>query len=333
MALSTSHSNRRALVPGWTLVVVATAALTWAAGAAYTLWFNPEIQFYRGGHARKQTWLAHLRASYRTNILVCGGSSCATSIQGRRLVEQHGLPVVNLGLAAGMGTPVLTHYAMDLVRPGDTLIVALEPGMLTNPIEPEPFGVQFAIAVHRPQLTRFNDRIDWPGALASLRPGSYHAFTLGAKILLRQPLYRYAQDDFKDDGWQEIRLARSFEPVTVKPLKLAATSASWLAGMRAHCDRKHVRLALTIPWVYCSPTNVTAFQRSNLDFLRDVCAVMPVLREASLGAHCVREHFGDTVVHTTPAGAALRTDELAEAIKHWNLWTIPEIDATLASLK
>src|SRR5689334_1425237 len=167
MASSTLHSRPR--WPRRALGLLAVAVALWGACAAYTLRVNPEIQFYRSGHEKKQQWLAQLRAEFPTNILVLGGSSCATSIQGSRLRSQHGLPVANLGLGAGMGTTVLTHYALDVLRPGDTLIVALEPGMLISPVEMEPLGVQFALAIGQPSLARQNGRVDWPSALMDLR--------------------------------------------------------------------------------------------------------------------------------------------------------------------
>ena len=329
MASSTSHSDTR--LPRWALQLAAVAVATWAVCAGYTLRLNPEIQFYRSGHWKKQQWMTRLRADYRTNILIFGGSSCATSIQGSRLVAQHDLPVANLGLGAGMGTPVLTHYALDALQPGDTLIVALEQGMLINPVEMEPMGVQFALAIGQPALARREGRIDWPAALIDLRPGGYHAFTLLGKFLFRQPLYRYVPADFKSDGWQEVNDRRPFDVPALAASKPAPSILAWLAGVRDECARRQARIALTIPWQYCAPEDRVATQRINLIFLRELCAVLPVLREASFGTHSIREHFGDTLVHTTPEGAALRTDEFAAAIKAWNLWTIAELDATLAS--
>src|SRR5688572_19597514 len=143
MDSSTSHSNSR--VPWIAVQLICMALAAWFLGALYTLRVNPEIAFYRHGHAIKMKWAQKLESNYTNKIVVFGGSSCTTSIDGARMVELHRLPVVNLGLHGGMGARILTLYGLAHVRSGDTLIVALEPDLLTQPIVSEPLGAQFAI--------------------------------------------------------------------------------------------------------------------------------------------------------------------------------------------
>ena len=85
-------------------------------------------------------------------ILIYGGSSCTFSVDGERLLEQFHLPVVNYGFGASLGPMVLTEAVMNQVRPGDTLIMAVEPGLLTSPFDPPATGIQFAFAEHHPGL-------------------------------------------------------------------------------------------------------------------------------------------------------------------------------------
>lgn len=329
MASSTLHSDRRP--PWWAILLGAIALLTWAITAAYSLWWNPEVAFFRSGHQKKQAWMQAMRARFGTNVLIFGGSSCASSIQSRRLVERHDLPGVNLGFGAGMGAGVLSQYALEAMRPGDTLIVALEPDLLTRAFEREPLGVQFALSIGRPGLVREQGRMDWPAALLDLRPGSYHVFTLLGKVLLGQPLYRYSPEDFKEDGWQEINDRRPFAVPPLAEAKPSAAALSRLQGLREECRARGVRVAATLPWQYCAPDQLAALQRKHLVFLRELATVLPCLREPSLGAHSQQADFGDTMLHLLPDAAGRRTDELAAAIKGWTLWTAAEIDARLAS--
>lgn len=332
MASSTLHSKPSPW-PVWTLQLLAVAFATWALGAAYTLRVNPEIAFFRRADELKQQWSADLSREHTNKTVVFGGSSCLTSIMPERLLERHGLAVANEGLGAAMGARVLTRYAFDSLQTGDTLIVALEPDLLSGAVELEPLGVQFAFATGQPALLRGTSGVNWPSALVDLRPGGYHVFTLIGKILLRQPLYRYAPTEIEAGGWHHVAARRDLGTPGVPSVKLSAAGREWLRMIRDECARRQVRVAVTMPWHFCVPENLRATRRANLRFLREVAEVLPVLREPSLGAHAVREHFADTNMHPTADAAALRTDEFAAALKAWSVWTVAEMDAHMAALE
>ena len=114
MDSSTSHSKPAA--PWWALQLLAVAVATWGGGTAYTLRWNPEISFFSRGDTLKREWAARLRTTHTNVFVVFGGSSCTTSVQPRRLLERHQLPVLNLGLHAGMGANVLARYALEALR-------------------------------------------------------------------------------------------------------------------------------------------------------------------------------------------------------------------------
>ncbi len=124
-------------------------------------------------------------------------------MDGERLLNRYGLPSLNMGLGAGMGAKVLTHYAQTAVRPGDTLIVGLEPDLLSGPLEIESLGAQFAFSIGEPSLLRDPDWVNWPSVLLDLRPGGYHTFTLIAKVALHRPFYPYFASEVHASGWHE----------------------------------------------------------------------------------------------------------------------------------
>lgn len=330
MASSTSHFRR--VAPWWALQLLGVAVVTWALGAAYTVRLNPEIAFWRRGDALKRQWAQRLSAMRTNKIVIFGGSACATSVEPRRLLERHGIPALNLGLGAGMGAKVLTRYALHALQPGDTLIVALEPELLSSTLDLEPLGVQFSFATDQLGLIEGDKGIDWPSALVGLRPGGYHLVTLLGKILLRQPLYRYAQTEFEDDGWHKVAARRDLGVPSIPVNRLSAAGKAWLAYINRECARRNVRVAYTLPWQFCTPENLVATQRQNLLFLSEVSAVLPALREPSLGTHSVREHFADTNFHPTANAAAMRTDELAASLSSWSLWSSNEIGLRLESM-
>ncbi len=80
------------------------------------------------------------------------------------------------------------------------------------------------------------------------------------------------------------------------------------------------------------PEDLKRFQESNLRYLYEIAATMPVLKDPQLGANTNREDFADTSFHPTAQGAALRTDELAREIKPWTVWTRDELARRLKAV-
>jgi hypothetical protein len=270
-------------------------------------------------------WAQKLQAAYTNKIVIFGGSSCGTSIDGERLLAHHHLPVVNLGLGAGMGAKALTLYAFAQIHPGDTLIVALEPDLLTQPIVLEPLAAQFAVATGQPALLKNPNRPDWLSAIVHLRPGGYHVFTLLGKIATRQPLYRYSPSEFHASGWHEVIVRRDLAGLPIGKLTLSADGEAWLAFIRDECARRHARVAYSLPWGYSPPQQLSRLQQWNLDFLRQVNRFIPALRETNLGGYTNRAHYADTFWHPTAEGARIRTDALAAALKSWETWSPEEL--------
>jgi hypothetical protein len=323
MASSTLRFSQS--IPWLTVSLGLAAAVTWVLGACYTIWLNPEMAFYREGHRVKQQWIAKLEREQGRKIAVVGGSSCATSIDARHMLNESQLPVVNLGLAAQMGAKVLTRYGLQALHPGDTLILNLEPWLLTTPLHLEPHGIQFCFAVGEPEVLRESAWVNWPSMWADLRPGSHHLCTLAGKLLLGRELYRYHSTDWRPGGWQEVDFRRSLAPVTPSPLKLSPDGQIFLAHIRDCCRKRGARVALTLPWLYFSSDVEIVARREHLRFLAQVSDFMPVLKEPSAGVHTAGSHFSDYVLHLTAEGARLRSAELAQRIAAWDCWTPEEL--------
>lgn len=312
-------------MPWQAVQLVLVALLTWAVCALYTLRLNPEVAFYRHGAVVKRGWVQKLDHEHKSKFLIYGGSSCAFAIDGERMWQKSGLPMANLGLGAGMGAKVLTEFALQALRTGDTLIVALEPDLLTGKIDLEPLGVQFSLATGNPGLLQDRGRMEWLAALLELRPGSYHFFTLLGKIVSRQPLHRYSHGDFQPSGWQRAVARRQFSgPPPLRP-HLSIEGRNWLAYIRDECARRGVRVAYALPWGYCPVEKLENFQRVNRTILREISEFIPVLKDTRLGAHTVQGDYADTEWHLTAEGAALRTDDLAQQIQSWRMWSRSEL--------
>jgi len=327
MASSTLHF--KSLLPQRALLLLLTAFVAWISCVLYTIKLNPEIKFFQKANSAKRAWAASLASPAQPRIVIYGGSSCMSSIIPQRMMENHQLPVLNMGLYAGMGPKTLTQYALQTLHPGDTLIVALEPELLVKPLKTEPAAIQFSFASGNRALLRGTAIWDWPGTLLDVRPGGYHVLTLMGKIAARAPLYRYGVGEIHPDGWQEIAEKREFGFEPPPGGSISNDARKLLANVAQSCATQHVRVAYSLPWRYCTAKDIPFLRGRNLDFLRQISEFIPVLKEPDLGIQTNRSLFADVPLHPTQEGAALRTDELAGQIKHWNTWTPQEIQSAL----
>jgi hypothetical protein len=307
------------------------AVAVWAVCAWYSVRLRPDTAFLRHGYERKIDWLRQLRASHTNVLLIYGGSSCGTSINTRLILEQHGLPVVNLGLGASLGAKLLTQCAFDYVKAGDTLLVALEPELFAGADTFEPLGVQFAFAVGRTEWLRERTFTGWASVLLDLRPGGQHVAALAGKVAFHQPLLRYALTEWQPDGWHQVNSRLDFPAVAPFAFRLTSEGRNLLTSIVEECRRRRARVAYVLPWSYCTENEAETQKVGAARFLIDVLEVMPVVKDRRLGVHTIRADFADTPFHPTSHGAKLRSEELAESLKTWSLWTPEELAAICAT--
>lgn len=323
--------------PRLAALLLGVAVVTWMASAAYTLYLNPEIAFFKQIAGVKQRWAEKMTAQHGTKTVFFGGSSCTFSIMPERLLREHGIPAANLGLGAGMGLRVLTRSALEQVRPGDTLIMAMEPEVLLNPLQDTMLGIQISYALHRPRWlaegtsVATTGSVSWISTALMLRPGGYHVFTLLGKLLSGKPLYRYQLDEVDVTGWEQSPLHREPQPSAGSPEPLREDVRQFLLSLKEWCSQHQVRLAYSLPWTYTDEAHLNELQENNRRLLEQISSIMPVLQDRRLGADTVKEHFADTVWHLNRNAAETRTDIVAQAVRSWQVWSPTDL-ASIATL-
>lgn len=327
MTSSTSLSEPRMPTMAFRLLVV--AALTWVICVVYTLWLNPEIRFFSQLAAVQDAWSQKMDREHGHKVVVFGGSSCTFSIIGERMLERYDLPTVNRGLAVGMQVKVPTLNALQDMRRGDTLIVALEPALLTAPYELSLFAAQFGFARRHPGwVTR--PALGLPGngkasTLLALRPSSQHAVILLGKIVQGRALYRYRVADASPSGWMHTPVRLPLNGPPGHGSRVSKDMQRFLSALRDTCSERGIRVAYSLPWGYTPAEGVGAFRKENAGFLLQVAEFIPVLKDPMLGADAQGEHFADTVWHLNEEGSRLRTDVLGSAVKNWDVWSLEEL--------
>lgn len=310
MDSSTSPSDSRT-VAGWVLLAL---VFTMAASAYYTVRVNPEVLYFRHIKRTQQAWAAQARnaaAPAAPVVAVAGGSGTGAAIRAAEASESLGVPVLNLGLGAGMGAQVIGEAALAELRSGDTLVLALEPALLSGDLAPPPLGIQFAWCMGSPEWIHPDGR--WAPVAASalqLRPGARHLTSLLAKLALRRPLYRYQQQQVAADGSVLMREAREFPGEDSSQFRLSDAARRWLDAFIDRCEARGVRCLYTLPMIYCDEREAASRRRDLEGFLDQVGRHLPVVRTASLGINTRREDFADTPYHPYPAATVEFTREV-----------------------
>lgn len=324
-------------MPRRVLILLAAALLSWVAGAAFIFRVDPEVALTRQVLARKRAWAARCNERFPQKTVVYGGSSCAFSIDGERLEERFGRPTVNMALGAGLGPAMLTNVAVPACRDGDTLVVALEAGLITTPFKPLMSATHLAYALGERDLLRNPAGTAESGQLASelftLRPDATRTVSVLGKLLTRQPLYRYRIEEVEPSGyqWTDVR-GPIFGPPTQGP-HLSADGRSLFAYLKLHAAAHRLTLRYSLPWTFSAPDLAQARRRENIALVREIGEFMPVLCDPVLGVQIDRGWFADTPHHLARAAAEMRTDALGEQLKTDAIWNEAALAETEAALQ
>lgn len=327
MPSSTSHSDRQ--VPLLALLLLGLGAVVLGLEVLYTVRWNPEIRFFCEAYQIKTHQARRLEQGAGPKTVISGGSSSLFSIDTGRLQSVSGIPSVNMAFAAGMGASVLTQAALQELRPGDTLVVALEPTLLTDSLEPPAMGVQFGWATgntawfFHPQVG--GQTLSWPSALLALRPGGYHIVTMIGKWVRGGPIYRYRIEDMHPDGFTQTEVRVPDPQPGWHVGRLSPESHLFLKSLAQWCREHQVQVYYLLPWSYGPPEVIESFRRLNAQFLVEISQYIPTLRDPRLGAYEDKAHFADSGFHLTPEGAVVRTDVLAELLKNRRVWSPDEL--------
>ena len=318
-------------MPGLALKLLGAALAAWAVGAIFTLWIHPETVFLKQAARTKQAWAQKLTRESGAKFLICGASSTTFGIDGARLLERHQLPVVNMGLTAGLTPRILTEWALSETRPGDTLVLAVEPALLLNPDQAATdASVQFCYALNAPRWLHGvlePHESTGPSAWLMLRPGGGQTFTYLAKILGGQPLYRYRVADIQPSGLVTTDVRSALVGPPGYSGDLPAFSRQMLRSLADWSRTNQVRLCYALYWAWCPPEHLEAFQRQNAAFLLQMSEFMPVLEDRRLGALTNQTLFADTALHLTTESVVLRTDALGEQLRAGRMWDTNELRA------
>jgi hypothetical protein len=322
-------------MPRLATLLALVAVLALAAGTFYSLKLDPEISYWAAASELKLDWVEEMRRTHGYVIGVVGGSTTTFGIDAKHMHDEYNLPVANLGLHAGMGPDACVGLGFIALKRGDTLIVSLEPGMLTkdDSVASTRLGSKLALRLQKPELIRW--RNGSPYSLAStpaqLQPGGYHFMTMLGKLALSKPLYRYRIDNMRPSGLQTtterrpVATSNTFEPPESEYV-LSPAARTFLQAVREEAYQRGINLVYVIPWAYVSENEAGNVRSRNRQLLESIELYLPVIREAQLGVWTEPVDFADSRQHLTEQAAHTRSRQLGPLL-HQFLTVNPSLGA------
>ena len=231
--------------------------------------------------------------------------------------------MVNFGLHAGFGRDVIAEFAMEEAKPGDAIVVALEPSFLEQETETPPpsAGIDFFLSDHglsfrrNPFFSLAPSR--FPGCLSGNT--RYNLFMAMKRIRRLKP-YRYVvSDNLHDDGWMEVWEKRKlpFNDNRRPPVRLGKAGREFLLKIRTECERRRCRVVYQLPPRLDGAENARA---ANAALLLDILPIMPVVADPLLGVNPDPDEFADTPQHPLIAGAERASRSFGEAFANGRFW-------------
>jgi hypothetical protein len=305
--------------PRLALLLIFIAISAWMIGALYTWFFDPEMKFWTQAAKQKLAWVEAVRAKHGYVIGVVGGSTTTFGIDAEHIEREHGLPVANLGLHVGMGPETLVGFGLSSLRKGDTLVLSLEPSILTEEYpETSKLGSKLSLILGRPEMLEWDQEVQALPiikALAALPPGGYHVMTMLGKLGLGHPLYRYHISDSRPGGLQVTSERR---PSALNQLthesenwQLSDRGRALLARIRDEAGARGIRVAYLLPWAYVAQPEAEDARERNKQLLATISEYLPVIEESDFGARTNPKEFADSRQHLTQDAARTRSMGLA----------------------
>jgi len=296
------------------------AGLAWGAitAVAYTLWINPEISFWKFAYEKKLAWSKRVSTDFPSKTVFAGGSSCAFQIDASFLTREAGIPAVNMGMHAGMGSQALLAIALTAVNPVDTVVVAIEPGLLKDAPEVMPFGWQMLFATGaiwdpRAQIALGHASV-WT-AVPHLRPGLAHCVAMTGKGLSGKAPYRYSRDDVHDGGEITTGVRMPCRPFPPTPMRLNPLAATWLDSIAKESPPLASDWAVLLAAGLTNPADCRASIQLLTNFQSGFSSRFLRLGAPELAIIDNPNAFADTPLHMTPEAMRARTIAIAARLR------------------
>jgi len=296
---------------------VATAGIAWSIGAWFNLFWFQDPAWVTSIYQQKIARAEQVKAPRR--ILLVGGSSTHFGLSAEELQEKLGIPVLNLGLHAGLGLDAIDKLVQDEIRPDDIVILFPEHDLLAMKENEELNILPTLVAFRSGHFSIIKDDQEGPEQLVNrlLLVGSPQFFDVvnavkSALVGGKKPNWYNFNVGANGDSLDSLGGGKPpFHPIEVS---LSNDALDRIRQFRSQVQQRHASLIIGIPWKLAMTSPQT--QHDLQQVIQSLSQVAPVLYDPkSLNLKQDVSLFGDTSFHLTPKGRAMRTSELARQLQ------------------
>ena len=256
------------------------------------------------------------RNERQPKVVFVGGSSCAHSVRPDVLAAE-GLCAVNMGYHAGAGAPFLIAAGMSVAKPGDLLIVAIEPELLMEDSSVSRVGLVGAIKLGKPSLasgTPFSDQdFSYGNLFFSIRPGGTRLLKHFGAMLIRFDLEQFSTID-SFGRMNDTRQVAFPAEIPAEYIGITEQNKSILQSVVAFGKESGVDIICAVPWKLHSAEDRRDAEKWYNQYVNEISEIMPVLVEDELNVRTDEKLFSDTFYHLTTKGASKRSLAYARAL-------------------
>ncbi|MBE9009078.1 hypothetical protein IQ250_02530 [Pseudanabaenaceae cyanobacterium LEGE 13415] len=300
---------RKAWIKSATWIIAAIGA--WGIGTAVNAVFNQtEVNWLVSIYRQKKALSEQIQAPRR--ILLVGGSATHFGVNAAQIEQNLKMPVVNLGLHAGLGLDAICAIAKEQVRPGDLVVLLPEYRILANPdgdhnkVMTQLFGIQigdYQIGESDPK-----QQVNKALLIGSLG--------INSTIQLLQPRST-GQSGYSTElsaRGDALKLPTGKVRIDQVDEKVSAYSFQQLKAFRQQVEAKGGRLVFGLPWRFAqADSNSKAIAQAVVDTLAQIAPV--IYDRRSLNLKTDPQLFGDTPYHLSNQGRLLRSREMTQQLK------------------
>ncbi|MER3433500.1 MAG: hypothetical protein C4288_08720 [Leptolyngbya sp. ERB_1_1] len=296
---------------------VATAGIAWSIGAWFNLFWFQDPAWVTSIYQQKIARAEQVKAPRR--ILLVGGSSTHFGLSAEELQEKFGIPVLNLGLHAGLGLDAIDKLVQDEIRPDDIVILFPEHDLLAMKENEELNILPTLVAFRSGHFSIIKDDQEGPEQLVNRlllvgSPQFFHVVNAVKSALVggKKPTWYNFNVGANGDSLDSLSGGKPpFHPIEVS---LSNDALERIRQFRSQVQQRHASLIIGIPWKLAMTNPQT--QQELQQVIQSLSQVAPVLYDPkSLNLKQDASLFGDTSFHLTPKGRAMRTHELARQLQ------------------
>ncbi len=264
-----------------------------------------------------------LRTVEGPKVVIVGGSSVAFGLDSAALEEAVGMPVVNFGLYATLGTKYMIDMSKAGIGEGDIVILAPETDGQTMSLYFNAEAVWQAMDQDKSML-RYIDSADWGELAGGLWNFAKAKFGYAANDNAPNPEGVYAFSSFNEYG--DITYPRDFnvmvgdydpsQLLTLDEGLIDTAFVDYVNDYAAWCEGKGAQLYYSF-----SPMNAKALaaettEESILTFYQALASALEFPLCSDIRDYILDEqYFYDTNFHLNDTGVSVRTHRLAEDIR------------------